>query len=200
MKHPSKHLSLSKDFQAKSIPGYPLRRHGGGRRKNAPGQIRLRDIIFGSSGQDASNKDEDDEPEKMGNRPATGMFLNISLKKFYQTLSELCTDSVSPPGAKHYKENYEKIYSYIQSVVPDADSMTICSFLRYIDDAYMYPRGYKGESEEEYKERIRQGNRLSELFFLYSFSPLLRRRGLHYEAVTFRLTSTYVNRQTKRKE
>ena len=59
---------------------------------------------------------------------------------------------------------------------------------------------FRLESEEEYKERIRQGNRLSELFFLYSFSPLLRRRGLHYEAVTFRLTSTFVNRQTKRKE
>ena len=200
MKHPSKHLSLSKDFQPNPSPDTPSGGTEVDAEKMRQAQIRLRDIIFGSSGQDASNKDEDDEPEKMGNRPATGMFLNISLKKFYQTLSELCTDSVSPPGAKHYKENYEKIYSYIQSVVPDADSMTICSFLRYIDDAYMYPRCYKGESEEEYKERIRQGNRLSELFFLYSFSPLLRRRGLHYEAVTFRLTSTYVNRQTKRKE
>ena len=195
-----KHLSLSKDFQPQPSPDAPSGGTNVDPDKIRQAQIRLRDIIFGSSGRDVSDKDGEDESEKMGNRPATAMFLNISLKKFYQALGELCTDSVNPPGAKHYRENYEKIYHYIKSVVPDADGMTIRSFLRYIDEAYMYPRDYKGESEKEYKERIRQGNRLSELFFLYSFSPLLRRRGLHYEAVTFRLTSTYVNRQTKRKE
>lgn len=195
-----KHLSLSKDFQPQPSPDAPSGGTNVDPDKIRQAQIRLRDIIFGSSGRDVSDKDGEDESEKMGNRPATAMFLNISLKKFYQALGELCTDSVNPPGAKHYRENYEKIYHYIKSVVPDADGMTIRSFLRYIDEAYMYPRDYKGESEKEYKERIRQGNRLSELFFLYSFSPLLRRRGLHYEAVAFRLTSTYVNRQTKRKE
>ena len=107
MKHPSKHLSLSKDFQPNPSPDTPSGGTEVDAEKMRQAQIRLRDIIFGSSGQDASNKDEDDEPEKMGNRPATGRFLNISLKKFSQTLSELCTDSVSPPGAKHYKENYE---------------------------------------------------------------------------------------------
>ena len=195
-----KHLSLSKDFQPQPSPDAPSGGTNVDPDKIRQAQIRLRDIIFGSSGRDVSDKDGEDESEKMGNRPATAMFLNISLKKFYQALGELCTDSVSPPGAKHYRENYEKIYHYIKSVVPDADGMTIRSFLRYIDEAYMYPRDYKGESEKEYKERIRQGNRLSELFFLYSFSPLLRRRGLCYEAVTFRLTSTYLKRQTKRKE
>ena len=195
-----KHLSLSKDFQPQLSPDAPSGGTNVDPDKIRQAQIRLRDIIFGSSGRDVSDKDGEDESEKMGNRPATAMFLNISLKKFYQALGELCTDSVSPPGAKHYRENYEKIYRYIKSVVPDADGMTIRSFLRYIDEAYMYPRDYKGESEKEYKERIRQGNRLSELFFLYSFSPLLRRKGLCYEAVTFRLTSTYLKRQTKRKE
>ena len=50
MKHPSKHLSLSKDFQAQPSPDT----HSGGTEVDAEkmrqAQIRLRDIIFGSSG------------------------------------------------------------------------------------------------------------------------------------------------------
>ena len=200
MKHPSKHLSYQKTSSQihPRIPPPAARRWT--QKKCARPRSGSETSFSAHPARTPQIKTRTTNRRRWAIARPQGMFLNISLKKFYQTLSELCTDSVSPPGAKHYKENYEKIYSYIQSVVPDADSMTICSFLRYIDDAYMYPRGYKGESEEEYKERIRQGNRLSELFFLYSFSPLLRRRGLHYEAVTFRLTSTYVNRQTKRKE
>lgn len=68
MKHPSKHLSLSKDFQPNPSPDTPSGGTEVDTEKMRQAQIRLRDIIFGSSGQDASNKDEDDEPEKMGNR------------------------------------------------------------------------------------------------------------------------------------
>lgn len=69
MKHPSKHLSLSKDFQPNPSPDTPSGGTEVDTEKMRQAQIRLRDIIFGSSGQDASNKDEDDETEKMGNRP-----------------------------------------------------------------------------------------------------------------------------------
>ena len=50
MKHPSKHLSLSKDFQPNPSPDTPSGGTEVDAEKMRQAQIRLRDITFGSSG------------------------------------------------------------------------------------------------------------------------------------------------------
>ena len=159
-------------------------------------QIKLTNLIFGSPIQQLRKENKDRER-------IVSMFLNISLKSFYQTIYESCLDSVKPSWVENYKENYKKIYAYIRSVIPNADRMTIGTFLSYVNQYYMSFEEYEDFDDEDFifeeedRKRVQQGKRLAELFFKYTFQPLLRRRGICYESVVCRLS---IQQEKKRKQ
>ena len=124
--------------------------------------------------------------------PIPAMFLNISLKSYFAAMHEMCASIRSHPALpKGYEENYAKVYSRIVTTIPNADQMTIGTFLCFLYENYLK---YGLEAEKDPKD-LAQGRRIAEAFFTVTFTPLLRKRGITYASVVSRLRSAEPDRK-----
>lgn len=145
----------------------------------------LKDLIMQASqrktktGEIRINKEEPEEESL----PVPALFLNISLKRFYAVLHEECLNHIDSSMASDYK----KIYSYLTLTIPGAAQMTIGTFLRYVYQNYMCSARQNGIDEKQHRQNIAQGKKVAKLFFVDTFAPLLKQRGVDYETVIFKL-------------